>query len=811
MRALLIAEKPSLKDTIQKVYNKYRNVFPDTIDFACFHGHIVGLVEPRDYGIEAWTGTWNWEMLPINPQKFKTYPTDKKTVQDLRNKIENGNYDYLINACDPEREGNHIFQLFYSLIDCKLPCKRFWTTDLSDNKVQESLLNLRYDNDGKLPNMRNLTNAALLRGRFDWLVGMNITIAASLAMGETAKIGRVKTPTLSIVAKREEEIANFKPTTRYELNCVYKENFVGTLFDENGNISFDSPNGFNDIKNQLGSTAIVTKVEKKKEEKKAPALYNLSALQLDAEKEFGYSIEDTLATAQSLYEKKVLSYPRTDCTVVGSDTAKDFNYLLKTVSSLPHLKNQVDKLAPNACQLVVSNKTYVNDAKLAESGHYALIPTREIPQWNTLTPMEQNVLELVYRRFVAIFMPPLVVDKVEVVTTNNGFNFKSSGKTVISKGWQELYNVDSKDVILPPLNKGDMVNVAKFETKEKTTKCPKRYTPGELITVMKNPVSFLEDETLKSIMKDVKGIGTEATRTHIIQELSDNSKGKKPYIEIKKGKGKSDLIYVTPLGMNLYYNYKDFDFSKVDMTGNWETKLEQVEKGTLSPQQFDKEMREYVLSCIDTIQQSKTIKRISRSDLVEPLGQCPCCNIANVVEGKSYYLCQKYKNGCDFILAKEMYGNKITKTEVKKILSGKKTKEYTMKYKDKTSGEMKEWNACLEFNKETKKVEFAKKEKKNSNGVQWEANGSSMGIMCPKCKKNEIIYHGNCCKCEGESPCGWFMSANLKGAIFSKEDMLSLLNGNIVSKKFTWTSGKSSEANVKFENERIQFIFPEKK
>ena len=802
MKALILAEKVSLQRIISETYNKYRKDFNVDYDFVAFNGHVVGLKEPREYDNDSWKSEkWYWEMLPINPSPFEYKITSKK-FNEIKKILENGHYDYIVNACDPEREGNHIFHLFYMYSGCKLPYKRFWTNELADEAVKKALLNLRYEGDGKLPDLKRLTNTALLRAWFDYLVGMNVTIACSLAMSKTAKIGRVKTPTQFIVCKREEEIANFKSTTRYELSVNYIEKFSGTLFDKDGNISFVAPTGFNDIKSKLGKTAIVTSMDKKQEKTNPPSLFNLSGLQSAASKEYGYDINSVLEIAQSLYEKKVLSYPRTDCTAIGSETAKQFSVLLKSVSSYSDLIPYINAI-PNSKLIEVSNnKNYVNDAALAEGGHYALIPTSNAPNWNQLTEMEANILKMVYKRFFSIFMPPVLTNKMQVITTNNGFTFKSSGKTVIDKGWQVLYNVESKDTMLPPLNKGDVVNVKNYEVKDITTKPPKRYTDGDLVELMANPIKFLEDEGYKDVLKGIKGIGTEATRANIILDLF-----KSGYIEAKAGKGKTKLLYATPLGMTIYQNFKKFDFAKVDMTGIWETKLAQVQTGNLNPPQFEKEMREYVLNQIDIIKNATDIKKVSYSDTAKSIGICPKCNIANVVEGKSYFFCQKYKNGCDFIIPKNLYGAKITTTEVKKILARKETKPLEMSIIDKATGKKKEWTCPICYNPEKQGIDFVRKQKGNSSYV---SQGTPIGL-CPKCKKEQALYHGSCCKCDGPNGCGWFVSSNLKGTTFTKEEFKKLFDGEIVNKKFTWTSGKSSNANVKLENERINFLFEQKK
>ena len=243
MKALLIAEKPSLMRTIQDVYRQIN--YPDTITFKSFAGHIIGLKNPKDYGVVDgvdWSNKlWNEDMIPMIPNKFLyQVSSDKKAMyRDLTNEIASGNYDYIINACDPDREGNHIFQLFYNYSKCTLPIKRFWTNDLSFGNVENALRNLRYDGDGLKPDLKHLTESAILRAWSDWLFGMNFTIGVSLQMHTTVKIGRVKTATHMMLAQREDEIKNFVPKTTYELESIYKEKFSGTLFDENGNIRFE--------------------------------------------------------------------------------------------------------------------------------------------------------------------------------------------------------------------------------------------------------------------------------------------------------------------------------------------------------------------------------------------------------------------------------------------------------------------------------------------------------------------------------------------------------------------------------------------
>lgn len=789
MRALLIAEKPSLMKTIQAVYNKNKQSYKDNITMTCFAGHVIGLKEPREYAIEAWQSkTWSFDMLPFMPETFeyKVSSDKKKMYKDLTDMIKNGNYDYIINACDSDREGNHIFELFYMYSKCKLPVKRFWTNDLTEDSVDKALKNLRYAGDGLTPNLKTLTDAALLRARFDWLVGMNLTIAESLVIGKTAKIGRVKSPTLSILGKREDELANFKPKTTYGLNSIYKEGFTGTLINKDGEVSVENKKDFDEIISKLGKTAIVESIENKQEKKYAPQLFNMTALQAEAGKTFGYDVNDTLSIAQSLYEKALISYPRADCPYIGTEITKTFDTLLSTVGSIPEFKQYVDNITKDDKTRVAKNSNYVDDKKLAQASHYAIIPTSKKPQadWNSLDDKQRNILLLIYKRFLAIFLPPTISSKTIVITNNNDNKFKTNGTMLVDKGYAVLYDTNFKDVSLPKLNKGDIVNVDKIEIKEKVTKPPKRYTDAELVEVMESPAKFLDDENLKDILKEKKGIGTEATRANIIEELERNG-----YIERKKGKAKAKTIFVTPLGMFVYNNIKEKDFAKVDMTGIWETKLSEVEYGYMSFNDFDKEMRAYVLNTIDKIKNGE-VAQPNFSQSFETLGKCPKCKTRNVKITSKYYSCEGYKDECDFIFGKQIYGAKISETEAKKIINGKETKELSMKKDDKS------WNASLVYNPENGRVEFAKHQ-------------TELG-KCPNC--GGVIKNGKDYYLCSNYPndCKVIVSKDMYGAKVTIDDVTKILNGE-KTRMMKMKKGESSwEASLMYLPDTKQIGFAPK-
>lgn len=806
MNALLIAEKPSL---MREILNVYQNGnFADDIEFMSFAGHTMSLCEPGDYKPEWGAKQWTWDMLPMVPNvwKSKVSADKKKMYNDIRNKILSNNYDYIINACDPDREGQAIFQYVYDYMELtekiKLPpIKRFWTNDLTESAITNALNNLRYAGDGKLPNLDNLTKASMLRGKFDWLVGMNVTVAASLQMHTTAKTGRVKTPTLAMVVQRELEIRNFKPETTFELEASYKSslgNFPGVLFDDDGNVRFKTEKDADDILKALGKTAIVEDISKTTSKTAAPTLYKLSDLQIDASKILGFGADKTLELAQSLYEKKYLSYPRTDNRCISSALAKEFPKLLNSVASHPELSSYANAAIGDVTllQKVAKDKKYVDDAKLAQSGHYAIVPTVVTPNYTTLTQAEKDLLTLVYKRFLSIFLPPLVEDKTVVITNNNGYKFKTNGKVLKDRGYTILYNTNFNDVNLPNLKKGDVLDVDKFEMKAKTTTPPPRYSDGTLVNAMDNPVKFLTDESLKSIMKEKHGIGTEATRAGIIKELVTNG-----YIE-KKGKGKVEYIYATDKGISIIENLKNINITSVDLTGIWEEKLSQIEQGNLDEKEFEKDMIAYVLKTIDDIKNSSMTTVYSNS--LPSIGICPKCG-KSVLEGKNSYFCSGFSkenptNSCDFILGKTILGAKITATEVKKMLTGKPSKEFKFK---KQNGDT--WSSPLSFSNTGELVFGTNKTNKGENEM------SELNVVCPECG-GKIIERDKGFFCENSGQNGTCKVAIWKesnGATYTAADAETLLSGGTVEKTNTWRSGKTSTNRMEFKDGRVSAIFDE--
>ena len=420
-KALLIAEKPSLMRDIQAAYNK-KPLRDLDIDFASFVGHVVSLQQPKDYKKE-WE-KWDVNVLPMVPSKFVYQPTSSamKVYKDLVSKIKAGNYDYIINACDAGREGQHIFHAFYDGLGFKVPTLRFWAQSTTEAELTKALNSMKeYD---KTPSYQHMTAASKLRAYFDWLIGLNSTRAITVNnkhFGYPVPVGRVMTPTLRIIVDRELEIRNFVPKPFWEIKATFKtdknETYEGTYFDAD---AIENPSRLDKkelaekIQKGLANSGKVTSLTKKKQVSNAPNLHSLQQLSNEANRAYGYTMAETLGIVQTLYEKKILSYPRTDSTFITTELAKDFPKMLKASKMVPGLDKVIDGIASSTINAKMKDKKYVDDKKVSD--HYAIVPTGVTASFGNLPQKEQNILTLVCKRLVAIFLDPQVKEKTEVIT-----------------------------------------------------------------------------------------------------------------------------------------------------------------------------------------------------------------------------------------------------------------------------------------------------------------------------------------------------------------------------------------------------------
>lgn len=687
---LVLSEKPSLSRTVQAVYNKHKDEYNFTADFMSFAGHLCALKEPQEYK-EEWS-KWDLNTLPMIPEEFlyKVSKDKTKLFNDIKKAVKSGQYDAIINNCDGDAEGQAIFHTNINLIGTKLPLLRLWANDLTENEIDRAFKNLRNEQEESLV---NLTNRAFSRAKMDWLIGMNGSRAFALKTNSKTVIGRVQTPVLKLIVDRELEIQNFIPKEYFNLEATFnteKESYIGTYFDKNNQTAIDSKKTAENIKNNLNNDANIVAVETKRVETYAPQLFSLTTLQQEANIKFGFSAQKTLDLAQSLYEKKITSYPRTESVCVTESVAKTFNSLLKNLSNISEYDKYIKNIKNQDIIKTSSNNKYVNDKKVGS--HYALIPTTENPNKVSLTNDEKSLYDLICRRFIAIFMPASVCDKTVIVTEDNGYLFKTNGSVMIEKGYLEVLGKNSNDNELPVLKKGDKVKLIDSNIISKFTQPPTRYNDATLIKAMETAGKNIKDEQLLEEMKGLS-LGTPATRAGIIERL------------IKIGVVKKEKKYFIPTDLGIWQikTLGNMNIANVELTAEFEKKLSMIEDGTKAVPEFNTEMNKYINDLVTELKTLNAIKLESKNVSKEQviLGVCPDCGkniiVANGKFGK-YYKC----TDCDFKISGKILNKTISESNVKELLNKKITKEI----KGFTSKNGKKFNAKLKLQNKEIKFEF---------------------------------------------------------------------------------------------------------
>lgn len=674
---LLISEKPSLMRLVKSAYDNCDVSKQIEVDFVALHGHCCTLAPPHYYDKKY--EKWNIDDVPIIPSVWKHVPVEKELVENIKKQLKNKQYDGLINCTDAEREGQNIFYSLYDYLNLNLPVLRLWANDLTESKLIDAWHNLKDDKTDEF--LVNLTNEALLRAQFDWLVGMNFSRVVSINNNKAIPIGRVMTVVLSMLAKREDEINNFIPTETYDVIANYKVGFDGKYKpdDENKSGTFKTFNEAQNFLNSLGKKANVVEAKFEHVKKKAPLLYSLGDLQNDANKSYGYTLSESLEIVQGLYEKKILSYPRTDSNYLTTGEAKRMKDILKAVSLIPNINTNVgDKIIND-----YANSQYVNDKKV--QAHYAIVFTGEKFNYNSLSLKEKNILTLVAKRIVATMMPESVVEKSKIVCEidTEQYRFVSTDSKLIKAGWQELYGkTDEKESILHKAYRGDVLDVTNYEIKTVTSTCPLRYTDASINKAMINVSSTLSDKELIAVLKgngskDQGGIGTPATRSQIIEKLlQDRRTGKNSYEPWVRRKNKA--FYVTESGMNVAKSLSDYSVSSALLTAQWEKKLKEVETGDKSADTFEKEMLSYIKDECESLKKVE-VKRSSPSSNYVSNAVCPICG-RRVKKTSKYYLCENYKvdeSPCTFVIGQEINGAKISDIDIKALCDGEQTKTKT--------------------------------------------------------------------------------------------------------------------------------------
>lgn len=742
--------------------------FKDKIDFFALHGHIMTLKQPEDYN-EEWK-KWTLE-LPIIPKRFEYKPVDNKTLSELKKVLKENKYDYLINCCDPDREGQHIFYSIYDTLGLKYPVKRMWHNDLSQNELIRALNEM--PDDINSANLVSLKNASKLRAQMDWLIGINSTRAVSIKRNSLTRIGRVMTPTLKILADRENEIRNFKKTTSYGVEAVYKEGFSGELFEGKEAKRFDNEADAYAFMNALNKSGVIAKLSRKQTSYASPRLPSLGDVQADANKFFGYTLDKTLELVQSLYEKKLVSYPRTDCSYVTREIGQDFYFILENIGK----EFPVERI-----DAIRSNKNYVNDSKV--TAHYAIIPTKN--KAGELSKDEHNIYELICRRFTSIFMPDNIVDRLKVATKVGDKYFVSDFSNTVQMGWKSLFQKPENTVNIPELKEGQKLTITEFKVVPHETKCPNRYNDASLLQAMIHAGNFVENKEMADILNSSKddsaGIGTPATRAAIVEKLLEPIKTKTGEFYFVTREKKQ--FYVTDEGLELMKTLSKYKVSSPELTAYWEEKLQEIEKGQKTVRDIGKELIDFTNNLIKELVDADwgAVKSASPETDIE----CPLCH-KKIKESQKFFMCSGYKNTCDFIISKDFMGLKVNQDVLKSILDG------TMKKPVKLKSNGKSFEAKLKYDRVGKKIVFDNETK----------------YKCPVCGKplqSRMGKNGKILVCDD-----FIASYNVAGTKLTESQMQRLLEkGESEYMTFTSKAGKSFDAKLVVKDGKVEFEFKPK-
>jgi len=593
-KTLVLTEKPSVARDIARVLGCKQNADGCIVGAKYIVtwalGHLVTLADPEVY--DGKYQTWRLEDLPMLPKKMQlvVIKQTSKQFKAVAGLMKRPDIDELVIATDAGREGELVARWIMIKAGWRGVSKRLWVSSQTDAAINEGFRNLKpareYD---------NLFYSASARSEADWLVGLNVTRALTCKHNAQLAAGRVQTPTLALIVKREEEIAKFIPKDYYTVEARF-DGFTATYKDGKNQARFFEQAQAEAIANAVkGKKATLTEVKKEYKHQAPPAAYDLTELQRDANKKYAYSAKQTLSLMQSLYEThKLLTYPRTDSRYITDDVARTLTDRLKAVSVGPYkeLAQKILRAKPIPTRYIVNNQKV--------SDHHAIIPTEQFVNLGALSHEERNIYDLVVRRFLAVLSPAFEYEEVRVKITADKNHFYAKGRTVRSAGWKELYGVSASDdedddsdtraQNLPQLSQGAVVYVQDCRVVSGKTKPPARYNEATLLTAMERPFGQVEDEKLRSVLETTSGLGTPATRADIIEKLFDSfcieRRGKELH---PTSKGKQLITIVPP------------DLKSAELTARWEQRLAQIAKGAERSDKFIEEMREYAAGLVRAV------------------------------------------------------------------------------------------------------------------------------------------------------------------------------------------------------------------
>ncbi len=771
-----IAEKPSVAREIAKIVGARtkREGYLEGNGYAVTwtFGHLCTLKQPDEYRPE-WK-KWNLNTLPMLPEKFEIKLIRRKGISQQFKIIKSlfKKATVIINCGDAGQEGELIQRWVMQHAKCKKPVQRLWVSSLTKEALTKGFQNLKnasqYD---------TLFRAGVSRALGDWMLGMNATRLYTLKYSsgkQLLSIGRVQTPTLAMIVKRHLEIVNFKPETYWELKTVYRK---VTFNSEKGKF-FKKEEGSDLLDKIKGKIFKIVSYDKKQGKEFSPRLFDLTALQVEANKKLGLSASQTLSIAQKLYERKIITYPRVDTTYLPTDMHPKIKGILQKMTTY---QNFVSPLLQNP---ITKSSRIFNNAKVTD--HHAIIPTGVSP--SGLSATENKIYDLIARRFIANFYPPSLVANTTVIGAveyepGKDLKFKATGKQILEPGWRVLYphsnknnsnktkNKGKEEVILPEFKTGESGPHDPF-LEEKQTKPPRYYTEATLLRAMETAGKQVDDEKLRELMK-ANGIGRPSTRAAIINILF-----KRNYIK----KQKKSLV-PTDIGIQLIQIIKNDLLKSPELTGQWEAKLRQIEKGEYKASVFIKEMQEMVKQITNEVMSASSGQRIQPAPgrkifpkkRPQPKAQnkvarpeeltCPKCQNGKLLKGKTAYGCSQWKSGCTFKIPFIVYDKKLTEKQVMRIATkGGTTNLKNFNYKNKKI------EGKVILNKDFEVQLIPKMEK-----------AASRDFNCPKCGIGKIIKGKTAYGCSNwQSGCHYKVSFEhikklSKGKKITKELLRKLL------------------------------------
>jgi DNA topoisomerase-3 len=725
-KTLVIAEKPSVGRDLVRVlpgaFTKnegYLEGPEHVVTWAV--GHLVQLADPDEYDDKY--KKWRMADLPIVPPDFKLVVRDersKKQMNVVKRQLSRDDVDSVINACDAGREGELIFAYLYEKSGSRKPVQRLWLNSMTKRAIENAFTALRPSAE-----LATLEAAARSRSEADWIVGMNATRAATIRLRSSfdgaVSLGRVQTPTLAILARREEEIRAFTPEPYWIVDASFDtvENgpraYEGRYYaGANPRLaSAETARAVVDVTRDGRGT--ITKLEKSERKERSPLLYDLTSLQRDANSRFGFSARRTLAAAQRLYEEhKALTYPRTNSRFLTGDMVSEIKPIAKLVGERSEYREAANYVSGLD---VLPLGRVVNDAKVTD--HHAIIPTRaESHPVDKMNDDDRRIYDLVARRFLAVFHPEAVFENTRVETTVADHVFRTRGKVMLVPGWRGVYGElaegersdddEAREQQLPRLERDEAVTVTDVASEEKITKPPRRYTEGALLAAMETAGKLVDEEELREAMKD-SGIGTPATRAAIIERLLQVG-----YIERD-----ARALVVTEKGLNVVRLLDGHALTSPTLTGDWEHRLANIETGVDSREAFMGDIVKFTEETVGELDTKLKDVRIPRAKL----GPCPVCG-RDIVENRKGYSCWSREDpGCGFVIWKSKAGKQLNAPIARELIKTGRTEKAVTGFKGR-SGKSFRARLALQQNEEGKwRVEFNEPWARDGAGTAGTAGG----------------------------------------------------------------------------------------